>query len=99
MSQIIEKLKSTYGFQESEIIIQSVIGFYAFTGCDKTSTFWSNGMVRQFHLMLKNPEFMMAFAELGNNREIDEILLLSKIEVFVCARYGFTSSNSVNKLR
>ena len=35
--------------------------------------------------MLKNPEFMMTFAELGNNWEINEISLLSKIEVFVCA--------------
>ena len=41
----------------------------------------------------------ICIAELGNNWEIDEISLLSKIEVFVCAMYGFTSCNSVNKLR
>ena len=85
ISQIIDKLKGTYVFQESEIIIQSVIGFHAFTGCDTTIAFWRTGKVRPLHLMLKNLEFMMAFAELGNNCKIDEILLLSKIEVFVCA--------------
>ena len=54
ISQIIDKLKSTYGFQESEIIIQSIIGFHAFTGCDTTSAFWRKGKVRPLHLMLKN---------------------------------------------
>ena len=39
ISRIIDKLKGTYGFQESEIIIQSTIGFHAFTGCDTTSAF------------------------------------------------------------
>ena len=97
--QIIDKLKGTYGFQESEIIIQSIIGFHVFTGRDTTSAFWRKGKVRLLHLMLKNPEFMMIFAELGNNWEIDEISLLSKIEVFVCAMYRCTSCNSVNKLR
>ena len=91
ISRIIDKLKGTYGFQESEIIIQSIIGFHAFTGCDTTSPFWRKEKVRPLHLMLKNPEFMMTFAELGNNWEIDEISLLSKIEVFVCAMYGCTS--------
>ena len=91
ISRIIDKLKGTYGFQESEIIIQSIIGFHAFTGCDTTSAFWRKEKVRPLHLMLKNPEFMMTFAELGNNWEIDEISLLSKIEVFVCAMYGCTS--------
>ena len=86
-------------FQESEIIIQSIITFHAFTRCDTTSAFWRKGKVRPLHLMLKNPEFMMTFAGSGNNWEIDKILLLSKIEVFVCAMYGCTSCNSVNKLR
>ena len=99
ISWIIDKLKGTYGFQESEIIIQSIIGFHAFTGCDTTSAFWRKGKVRPLHLMLKNPEFMMTFAELGNNWEIDEISLLSKIEVFVCAMYAYTSCNSVNRIR
>ena len=98
ISRIIDKLKGTYGFQESEIIIQSIIGFHAFIGCNTTSTFWRKGKVRPLHLMLKNPEFMMTFAKLGN-WETDEISLLSKIEVFVCAMYGCTSCNSVNKLR
>ena len=35
----------------------------------------------------------------GNNWEIEEILLLSKIEVFVSAMYRCTSCNGVNKLR
>ena len=39
ISRIIDKLKGNYGFQESEMIIQSVIGFYAFIGCDATSAF------------------------------------------------------------
>ena len=86
-------------FQESEIIIQSIITFHAFTRCDTTSAFWRKGKVRPLHLMLKNPEFTMRFAGLGNIWEIDEISLLSKIEVFVCAMYGCTSCNSVNKLR
>ena len=86
--RIIDKLKGTYGFQESGIIIQSIIGSHAFTGCDTTSIFWRKGKVHPLHLMLKNPEFMVTFAELGNNWEIDEISLLSKIEVFVCAMYG-----------
>ena len=85
ISRIIGKLKGTYGFQESEIIIQSIIGFHVFTGFDTTSAFWRKGKVRPLHLMLQNPEFMMTFAELGNNWEIDEISLLSKLEVFVCA--------------
>ena len=63
------------------------------------SVFWRKGKVRTLDLMLKNPEFMMTIAELGNNWEIDEISLLSKIEVFVCVMYGCTSRNSVNKLR
>ena len=41
----------------------------------------------------------MKFAELGNSWEIDKILLLLKIEIFVCAMCGYTSCNSVNKLR
>ena len=61
--RIIDKLKGTYGFQESEIIIQSIIRFRAFTGCDTTSAFWRKGKVRPLHLMLKNPEFMMTFTE------------------------------------
>ena len=99
ISRIIYKLKVTYGFQESEIIIQSIIGFHAFTGCDTTSAFWRKGKVPPLRIVLKNSEFMMTFAELGNNWEIDKISLLSKIEVFACAVYGCTSCNSANKLR
>ena len=99
ISRIIDKLKGTYGFQEREIIIQSIIEFHAFTGCDTISAFWRKRKVHPLHIMLKNPEFMMTFAELGNNWEIDKISLLSKIEVFACAVYGCISCNSVNKLR
>ena len=53
ISRIIDKLKGTYAFQESEIIIQSIIAFHAFTGCDTTSAFWRKGKVRPLHLMLK----------------------------------------------
>ena len=73
ISRIINKLKGTYGFQESEIIYQSIIRFHAFTGCDTTNAFWRKGKVCPLHLMLKNPEFMVTFAELGDNLEIDEI--------------------------
>ena len=66
---------------------------------DKNINISISRIIRPLHLMLKNPEFMMTFAELGNNWEIDEFSLLSKIEVFVCAMYGCTLCNSVNKLR
>ena len=99
ISRIINKLKGTYGFRESEIIYQSIIRFHAFTRCDTTNAFWRKGKVCPLHLMLKNPEFMVTFAELGDNLEIDEIWLLSRIEVFVSAMYGCTSCNSVNKVR
>ena len=99
ISRIVDKLKGTYGFQESEIVIQLTIRFHTFTGCDTISAFWRKGKTHLLHLMLKNPEFMMTFAELGNNWEIDEILLLSKIEVFVCAMYAYISCNSVNRIK
>ena len=73
ISRIIDKLKGNYGFQESEIIIQSIIGFHAFTECDTTSAFWRKEKVQPLHLMLKNLEFIMTFAELAKNWEINEI--------------------------
>ena len=55
ISRIVNKLKNTFDFPENKMVIQSIIGFHVFRGCDTTSAFRRKEKVRRSHLILRNP--------------------------------------------
>ena len=46
-------------------IQESILGLHAFTDCDVNNTFAQKGKKKPLTLLLKRPEFMSAFTELG----------------------------------
>ena len=75
-----------------------ILGLHAFTGCDVNSAFVQKGKAKPLNLLLKNPNFILAFKEMGRSETVSEDLLC-QLEKFVCHLYGKPSYSSTNKLR
>ena len=76
-----------------------ILAFHSFTDCDSNSAFVQKGKVRPLKQLLKNPEFILAFKDLGKSEVIPENVFI-QIEAFVCQIYGGKPNEMrVNKLR
>ena len=76
-------------------IQDSILCLHAFTGCDVNNAFAQKGKKKPLTLLLKRPEFMSAFTELGQNETISESLLVL-LEKFVCHLYGKLNYNIID---
>ena len=77
----------------------ALCGFHAFTGCDFTSAFMRKGKAaRPLTVLEKNPMFVEAFAQLGEQLTVSENLV-NQLQKFVCAMYNKPIVNDVNEAR
>lgn len=79
-----------------EVLMQSLVGFHSFTGCDTISAFAGRGKVKPLKLMLNDSSYVHAFSQLENQTQIVDLL---KIKSFVCHMYGYKGDFSVDELR
>ena len=63
---------------------EGLLGLQAFSGCDTVSSFSGKEKTKVINLILKYPEFIPSFVELGQNWSVTEGLIDNLI-VFVCA--------------
>ena len=76
----------------------SVVGWHYYTGSDTTSALVRRGKVRPWKLLLRFPQYMQAFAQLGMCETLDE-KYVTILEEFHCKIYGDNKEKSINKLR
>ena len=97
IQKIKSSLSSTYDINDIELAAKAILSMHAFTGCDTVSAFSGKGKVKPLKVLLKNSDYINAFAEIGNapGLEGDQ---LNVIEQFVCDIYGHKGC-STNSLR
>ena len=78
-----------------EALMESLIGFHSFTGCDTISAFTGRGKVKPLKLILNDASYVHAFSQLGNQTQVVD---LQKIKSFVCHMYGCKGDVSVDEL-
>ena len=71
---------------------RALAGMHAFSGNDYVSSFFRKGKTLVWKWIMKNPQFMEVFGNLGNFKFED-------LEKFVCSLYGYPKESSVNKVR
>ena len=77
--------------QLSQPVIENILGFHAFTGCDTTSSFAGYGKRTCWKVFLKNPQLLQGIGRDGHS---------APAEQFVCHLYGATEPTAgVNKGR
>ena len=81
-----------------ELILESLIGFHSFTGCDTTSAFAGKGKVKPLNLMLKNINYVDAFSQLGKISDVNDETM-DQLKRFVCHLYGWRETNSLQDVR
>ena len=79
-----------------KVLLESLIGFHSFAGCDTISAFAGRGKVKPLKLMLNDASYVHAFSQLGNQTEVVD---LQKIKSFVCHMYDCKGDVSVDELR
>ena len=70
-----------------ELLLESIIGFLSFAGCDNVSTFSSWGKAKPSKLMTKRFRYIEAFSMFGKEIRLAD-LLVSKLEMVICQMYG-----------
>ena len=78
-------------------ICSAVPAFYAFNGCDYTSTFIRKGKVRPYELMSKMPAVQNAFAQIA--REETTKAMTKTLQNFTAGIYGAKDGTNQNKHR
>ena len=71
---------------------RALAGMHAFSGNDYVSSFFRKGKIQVWKKILKNPQFIQVFGNLGNFNFED-------LEKFVCSLYGYPKQSCVNKVR
>ena len=61
--------------QHGDKVCKALSAFHAFTGCDFTASFCRREKIRPFKIMEKNPAFIEAFGELGQQMDISDKLV------------------------
>ena len=79
-----------------EVLMESLIGFHSFTGCDTISTLAGRGKVKPLKLILNHASYVRAFSQLGNQTEVVDLQI---IKSFVCHMYVCKGDVLVDKLR
>ena len=77
---------------------KALIGVHAISGNDYVSSFFRKGKAAFWKAMLKRPEYIRLFVELGSCLDVSDELAQG-LEKFVCALYGNLRITSVNNLR
>ena len=70
-----------------EDIIESLVGFHAFTGNDYISSFFRKGKNSCNKILEAKSEFQRAFAQLGEDWDVSENIV-KDLEHFLCLLYG-----------
>lgn len=78
-----------------ELLMKSLVGFHSFTGCDTVSAFAGRGKIKPLKVMLTDPKYVQAFADLGG--DITETTLKT-IKSYVSHMYGWKEID-VNEVR
>eukprot|EP00794_Sanderia_malayensis_P008687 gene8687-biopygen6960 len=91
--KIIDVTSSTLSVEKKK----ALIGIHAFSGNDYVSSFFRKGKVALWKAMLKRPEFIRLFADLGSCPVSESTI--QGLEKFVCTFYGNQKISSVNELR
>ena len=79
--------------QLGEPLCKALPFYYAFTGCDYTSSFNRKGKIKPFKLLEKYPEIQEAFLNLSHSEGIS-LDIKSIIESFLCQMCGTKKTNS-----
>ena len=77
------------------MLLDALLGYHCFNGCDSISAFTGRGKIKLFVLMCKRLDHVKGFSKLGKYDE-----LLKGMENFVCLMYGGgrESEGNVNEL-
>ena len=73
-------------------VVQSLIGFHAFTGNDYVSSFFRKGKDSCMRVLEKSSRFQRTFSRLGDEWELSD-QLVSELEEYVCYLYGSRSKD------
>ena len=76
----------------------SYLALHSMTGCDTTSVCIRRGKLGATKLMDKHPTFVQTFTSLGRNIILADSVI-TKLEHFVCAMYGYMQYTNINQLR
>ena len=71
---------------------RALAGMHAFSGNDYVSSFFRKGKTQVWKEILKNPQFIQVFGNLGNFN-------FENLEKYVCSLYGYLKQSYVNKVR
>ena len=82
----------------SKIEYQGLSGIHAFSGNDYISSFFEKSEKMFWKTLLKYPEYLDKFANLGANEILQEDTL-KELENFVCKIYGYKNLSTVNEVR
>ena len=76
----------------------ALLGVYVFTGEDCNAAFKGKGKKKAIKLLKAKPEFLRAFAKLGDSWKVDKAVF-AELEKFVCALYALPRFSKVNEAR
>ena len=74
----------------------ALLGIYAFSGCDSTSSFVRKGKKTVMKITEKNPRFLSTFGELGQPQVSQHVH--QQLESFTCCLYGRPQQDNINQL-
>ena len=78
---------------EKAKVLDALLGYHCFTGCDSISSFAGRGKIKPLKLMLSANHYVEAFSSLGTtNTVLNEVS--TELQRFVCHMYGRRSTNS-----
>ena len=93
--------RKSYKLSDIELdddIVESLIGFHAFTGNDFVSSFFKKGKSTCFKLMENNSLFKAAFAQLGSSWDLSDDTY-NTLQSFVIKLYGTKKVATVDEAR
>ena len=84
----------------SESVLNAILGFHAFTGCDSVEAFVGKGKKQPYKLMLKCSKHADVLGKLGTSLMANDIdMLLPDVMSFVSAIYGHPHITDLSHLR
>ena len=81
----------------SKIEYQGLSGIHVFSGNNYISSFFRKGKKKFWKTLLKYPEYLDIFGNLGTNEMLQEDTV-KELESFVCKLYGYKKLSSVNEV-
>jgi len=79
-------------------VLNSLIGFHAFTGNDFVSSFFRKSKEHCWKVLEKNPKFYTVFQSLGSSLDLSDYVF-SQLQEFLCHLYRHPKEKEVNTVR